>query len=261
KKPGGWSQIGEVFCFLADLVKWQAPCRPPGEGKRTWPTRLRNRRGPRTSNWKRCTLSIAKEGRNARWPRISFTTMRLVPTPAAHCECKPLTSAWKRMARRCMIRWCAPGGAMWALSVVVPSAAAGFISRFAASGPLRRKKRPRFLSCRTIGMRWRWFFKALQRAISQTRTGAMAPSPRYEPPDDPEVLEWWAMTPAQRFAESARLWATYSALGGSLEPEPDWQSPFYFAETPRARPAHGRASVHPVRRRRIQPRHRRRRSR
>jgi hypothetical protein len=32
----------------------------------------------------------------------------------------------------------------------------------------------------------------------------------YEPPDDPEVLEWWALTPAQRFAESARLWVNAS---------------------------------------------------
>src|SRR5262249_42891222 len=60
------------------------------------------------------------------------------------------------------------------------------------------------------------------------RTSTMRPPRLYQPPDDPEVQEWWALTPAQRFAESSRLWATYLALGGSLEPEPDWQSPFYF---------------------------------
>ncbi|HEV8060625.1 MAG TPA: hypothetical protein VGP68_12155 [Gemmataceae bacterium] len=52
----------------------------------------------------------------------------------------------------------------------------------------------------------------------------------WEPPYDPEVLEWWSLTPAQRFLESQKLLITFIALGGSLEPEPDWQSPFYFPE-------------------------------
>jgi hypothetical protein len=76
----------------------------------------------------------------------------------------------------------------------------------------------------------------------------------YEPQEDPETLEWWSMTPAQRFAESQKLWATFLALGGSLDPEPDWQSPFYFPETPSSRSAHGGTGVHSVRRRRVQPR-------
>src|SRR5579864_2482553 len=78
----------------------------------------------------------------------------------------------------------------------------------------------------------------------------------YEPDEDPETLEWWSLTPAQRFEESQKLWATYLALGGSFDPEPDWQSPFYFAEAPDSRSAHGRPSLHPVRGRRVQPRHR-----
>jgi hypothetical protein len=88
----------------------------------------------------------------------------------------------------------------------------------------------------------------------------MPRSRRYAPAEDREVLEWWMLTPARRFAESERLWATYLALGGSLEPEPDWQSPFYFPDTPRARAADGRPGVHSLRRRRVQPRHRRRRA-
>jgi hypothetical protein len=80
----------------------------------------------------------------------------------------------------------------------------------------------------------------------------------YEPDEDPETLERWSLTPAQRFVESQKLWVTFLALGGSLDPEPDWQSPFYFAETPHPQPAHGRASLHSVRGRRVQPRHRRR---
>ena len=38
------------------------------------------------------------------------------------------------------------------------------------------------------------------------------------------------MTPEARFAASQQLWAEYLALGGSLEPEVDFQSPFYTAE-------------------------------
>src|ERR1700758_5282436 len=78
----------------------------------------------------------------------------------------------------------------------------------------------------------------------------------YQSSEDPETLEWWSLTPAQRFVESAKLWATYRALGGSLDPEPDWQSPFYDPETPGAGPADGGTGVHPVRRRRVQPRRR-----
>jgi len=83
----------------------------------------------------------------------------------------------------------------------------------------------------------------------------------YESQEDPEILEWWSLTPAQRFEESQKLWATFLALGGSLDPEPDWQSPFYFPETSGARSAHGRSGVYSVRRRRVQPRRGRRRRR
>lgn len=48
--------------------------------------------------------------------------------------------------------------------------------------------------------------------------------------EDPEVMEWYAMTPEERFLASMKLWETYILLGGSLEPEPDTQSPFYFAK-------------------------------
>ena len=78
--------------------------------------------------------------------------------------------------------------------------------------------------------------------------------PAYEPSEDPEVLEWWSLTPAQRWVESQKLWRTFRLLGGSLDPEPDWQSPFYFPEEPRARTADRRTSVHRLRRRRVQPR-------
>lgn len=43
-----------------------------------------------------------------------------------------------------------------------------------------------------------------------------------------EALEWMLMTEEERLREKQRMWQTYLALGGSLDPEPDPQSPFYF---------------------------------
>jgi hypothetical protein len=42
-----------------------------------------------------------------------------------------------------------------------------------------------------------------------------------------EWAEWYRLTPAERWAESQKLWITYLAMGGSLDPEPDTQSPFF----------------------------------
>ena len=44
-----------------------------------------------------------------------------------------------------------------------------------------------------------------------------------------EWAEWYQLTPVQRWLESEKLWQTYLALGGSLDPEPDPQSPFLFS--------------------------------
>jgi hypothetical protein len=63
-----------------------------------------------------------------------------------------------------------------------------------------------------------------------------------------EWAEWYALTPAQRLEESSRLWQTYLELGGSLDPEPDSQSPFYSDDERRAFAPHGRPSVRVVRR-------------
>ena len=63
-----------------------------------------------------------------------------------------------------------------------------------------------------------------------------------------EWAEWCRLTPQERWIESERLWATFVALGGSLDPEPDPQSPFHVAFAPREQPADGRAGVRVVRR-------------
>jgi hypothetical protein len=66
-----------------------------------------------------------------------------------------------------------------------------------------------------------------------------------------EWAEWYRLTPVQRWLESEKLWQTYLALGGSLDPEPDTQSPFFDARATRPRPAHGRAGVRVLRRGRV----------
>lgn len=66
-------------------------------------------------------------------------------------------------------------------------------------------------------------------------------------PDD-EWEEWYQMTPLQRWRESQKLWAFYLEVGGSLDPEPDTQSPFYTAVEECSVPADGRAGVRILRR-------------
>jgi hypothetical protein len=45
-----------------------------------------------------------------------------------------------------------------------------------------------------------------------------------------ELAEWYRLTPVQRWLETEKLWQTYLALGGSLDPEPDTQSPFFHSQ-------------------------------
>ncbi len=63
-----------------------------------------------------------------------------------------------------------------------------------------------------------------------------------------EWAEWYRLTPVERWLESEKLWQTYLALGGSLDPEPDTQSPFFDAGAPRSRPAHGQPGLRVLRR-------------
>ena len=71
---------------------------------------------------------------------------------------------------------------------------------------------------------------------------------KLQPDSMSEEDEWALMTPAQRWEETSKLWAVYLSWGGSLDPEPDSQSPFDFEELERAVPAHGRSGVRIVRR-------------
>ena len=63
-----------------------------------------------------------------------------------------------------------------------------------------------------------------------------------------EWADWYRLTPVQRWAESEKLWQTYIALGGSLDPEPDTQSPFDTFMPRSTAPAYGRPGLRVVRR-------------
>ena len=65
---------------------------------------------------------------------------------------------------------------------------------------------------------------------------------------DPEVLDWYRLSPQERWKESERLLQHYLEMGGSLDPEPDSQSPFNDALLKCQSPAHGRTSLRAVRR-------------
>ena len=63
-----------------------------------------------------------------------------------------------------------------------------------------------------------------------------------------ELGEWSALTPQERWRESTRLWEVYLSLGGSLDPEPDTQSPFFDPDAPSSLPVDGRAGLRLIRR-------------
>ena len=61
-------------------------------------------------------------------------------------------------------------------------------------------------------------------------------------------LDWYRLTPQERWRESMKLWELFRIFGGSLDPEPDYQSPFYDPEDRRSTPAQEGSGVRLVRR-------------
>jgi uncharacterized protein (DUF433 family) len=67
--------------------------------------------------------------------------------------------------------------------------------------------------------------------------------------DDTESWpEWYSMSPLERWNESAKLWQFYLEAGGSLDPEPDSQSPFDAVMPHGTAPAYGRTGLRVLRR-------------
>ncbi|MCL4509613.1 MAG: hypothetical protein M1470_00855 [Bacteroidetes bacterium] len=62
-----------------------------------------------------------------------------------------------------------------------------------------------------------------------------------------EWLEWYHLTPAERWQESEKLWQFYLSSGGDLNSEPDSQSPFDTLYTQREITVDGRTGVRAVR--------------
>ena len=69
--------------------------------------------------------------------------------------------------------------------------------------------------------------------------------------DNAKWAAWNALSPAERFLESMKLWESYLEMGGSLEPEPDTQSPFFDPDEWRENAPHGRPGLRVLRRGRV----------
>ncbi len=65
---------------------------------------------------------------------------------------------------------------------------------------------------------------------------------------DDEWLDWYRLTPMERWRESQKLWAFYISVGGSLDPEPDSESPFDSLYAQRASAPHGGPGMRILRR-------------
>jgi len=62
-----------------------------------------------------------------------------------------------------------------------------------------------------------------------------------------EWIDWYDLSPAERWSESARICQQYFEAGVSLDPAPNTQSPFDDPETWCEGAADGRAGLHFVR--------------
>jgi|LGVF01.1.fsa_nt_gb hypothetical protein len=61
-----------------------------------------------------------------------------------------------------------------------------------------------------------------------------------------EVIDWYAMSPRERFLESQKLWEVFRLLGGDYDPEPDTQSPFYVFEVQGSGAVDRGSGLHPL---------------
>lgn len=62
-----------------------------------------------------------------------------------------------------------------------------------------------------------------------------------------EWLEWYSLQPEERWKETETLWKFYLSTGGSLDREPDSQSPFDPFYSQNKGPLNGRPSMHSLR--------------
>jgi hypothetical protein len=58
-----------------------------------------------------------------------------------------------------------------------------------------------------------------------------------------EWAAWYRLTPQERWRESEKLWQVYFYLGGSLDTQPDTQSPFFDPKPSSSGVTHGRPGM------------------
>jgi hypothetical protein len=66
-----------------------------------------------------------------------------------------------------------------------------------------------------------------------------------------EWAAWYRLSPLERWSESEQLWQIYFHLGGSLDTQPDTQSPFFDPNARSPRTADGRPGMRVLRRSRV----------
>jgi hypothetical protein len=83
----------------------------------------------------------------------------------------------------------------------------------------------------------------------EKETNHQLPLLRVDASDDEDTWrEWYSLTPLERWHESMKLWDFYLRVGGSLDPEPDHQSPFDAFMPRGSAPAYGRTGLRVLRR-------------
>ena len=66
-----------------------------------------------------------------------------------------------------------------------------------------------------------------------------------------EWAAWYRLSPQERWRESEKLWQVYFYLGGSLDTQPDTQSPFFDPDASSTSAPHGQPGVSILRRSRV----------
>lgn len=66
-----------------------------------------------------------------------------------------------------------------------------------------------------------------------------------------EWASWYRLSPQERWRESEKLWQVYLRLGGSLDTQPDTQSPFFDPEASSEGAARERSGIRILRRSRV----------
>lgn len=180
------------------------------------------------------------------------STPRAISVAKSSGSCAPLVRMARSTRGSLAGGTVTPGSAAGRLSLEMTSGRPPIQARLArpGTGGERRSHRPRTGRRRSAGGGERGQVYGVRRR-EPGFPPVTAKSERVIQPEDicePEWAAWYRLTPEERWEKSQAMWADFLALGGSLDPEPDTQSPFFNAQEWRQSAAHGRSSVRIVRR-------------